>query len=108
MIQSTNFNRSRSNPTISETLIDGTYAREEAYELALRQVDALVGAHKLRNLGSQIRRQADNSDATSSIESLQVIREELRAKLAEAKKTGKRVVLKSTIELTLEDDSFAR
>jgi len=108
MIESTKFSRSRNNPTITKTLVDGTYAREEAYELALRQVDAIVGAHKLRNLGSQIRRQTDNSDATSSIESLQVIREELRAKLAEAQMTGKRVVLKSTIELTLEDDSFAR
>ncbi len=84
-------------------LINGDFTFSEARELLLDMYNKNINFNKIQNFSSQVRFGEDDFNALARIRDLKSSLEQVNEILQEAKESNKRVVIKSFLEIELED-----
>ena len=92
-------------PTSRHLLMDGIFTGVDARDLINALVKAAVDDSKCRSLRSQVNCHEADDLALRQIECLERAREELRETLLRANSKGKRVRMKTIVELTVDSDT---
>lgn len=92
-------------PRSTHVLVDGLFSGGDAKDLLLAQIDSQLNVHKLRSLRSMVHNERPDTEALQACEELKLRRQELRLALARAATEGRKVRVRSTVELHIEDES---
>ena len=101
MIDTTYLRRQQPEPTDEHTLLDESFTAGDARDLVRALADAAANVHKLRNLRCYVHSHDAEPPAARSLRELEVTHAELEALLDAARAEGRRVRLRTTIELEL-------
>ena len=86
-------------------LIEGTFTPSEASDLVNEMIDVKLNFHKLHRLSiTEGNRREACEDDSSRIDELTAVKESYRDLIKEAKANGKKLVIKSVIEIIAVED----
>jgi hypothetical protein len=91
------------NENVKLNLIDGNFSDEEAREILMAIFSSKINFHELKNFSSQDRFGKNDAIAQKRIGELKISLEIIKEMIAEAKKTNKRLIISSDINLKLSD-----
>lgn len=92
----------------SHVLVDTDLSASDAGDLTAALLDTVLRFHRLQNLRSQVNLQESDSAVLEFIQSLGSTQADLEEQLSEARELGKRVRIRSRIELEIDDDVISR
>ncbi|HKK45348.1 MAG TPA: hypothetical protein VJ964_07495 [Balneolaceae bacterium] len=87
------------------SLVKGAFTADEAREVLMALIESKITFHSLKNLRSFEQSGETDSKSKKRIEELENMREEMLELIKQARKTGFQLQIKSTIDITIADNS---